>query len=189
MTHRLISCDRWTKRFIALFALLTLTACDVTNNDQPDPNLTASSLSRYNFSSEGIQEFYVDGVWGSGVGIGSGGGSVCCVMIPRKWHEGLQVTVEWRRSDCGGVNENNHSKCAGMKGDWPMKILKKIVPIESYDVLDETQVFFLPHDEIKIYVTDKSPWHAGHPSKLLSKLGDIDQRPFTDAEMKRFMEP
>ncbi|HQU89182.1 MAG TPA: DUF3304 domain-containing protein [Denitromonas sp.] len=189
MIHSLIHPARWLATFCALFALLILSGCDVTNDDRPDPNMTASSLSRYNFSAEGIQEFYVDGVWGSGVGIGSGGGSVCCVMIPSKWHEGLQVTVEWRRSDCGGVNENNHSKCAGMKGDWPMKILKKTVPIEPYDVLDETQVFFLPNDEIKIYVTNKSPWHADHPSKLLSKLGDIDQQPFTDAEMKRFMEP
>ncbi|TVO59111.1 MULTISPECIES: DUF3304 domain-containing protein [Denitromonas] len=187
MIHTLIHPARWRATLCALFALLTLTACDVTNDDRPDPNITASSLSRYNFSSEGVQEFYVDGVWGSGVGIGSGGGSVCCVMIPNKWHEGLQVTVEWRRSDCG-VPKSSECTLENV-GNWPKKTLKKTVPIEPYDVLDETQVFFLPNDEIKIYVTDKSPWHAGHPSKLLSKLGDIDQRPFTDAEMKRFMEP
>ncbi|MFV0662953.1 DUF3304 domain-containing protein [Denitromonas sp.] len=189
MTHRLISSRRWTRRFIAQFTLLTLTACDVTNDDRPDPNVAASSLAAYNFSPNGIHEFYVDGAWGSGVGLGSGGGSVCCAMIPRKWHEGLQVTIKWRRGDCSkGVDAEGKSNCRH-DPEVPTKILEKSIPIEPYDVLDQTQVFFLPNDEIKIYVTDKSPWHAKHPSKLLSRLGDIDQHPFTDAEMKRFMEP
>lgn len=180
MTHPLISSLRWTKHVLALFALLALAACDVTNDDRPDPNVAASSLSRYNFSSEGIQEFYVDGVWGSGVGIGSGGGSVCCVMIPRKWHEGLQVTVEWRRSDCG-VPKSPECTLENV-GNWPKKTLKKTVPIEPYDEPDETQVFFLPHDEIRVYVTKYGAHSPHHPAGLGGA------RPLTDDEFNEFLQ-
>ncbi|KAA3654389.1 MAG: DUF3304 domain-containing protein [Proteobacteria bacterium] len=182
MTHRLISSRRWTRRFIALFTLLTLTACDVTNDDRPDPNVAASSLAAYNFSPNGIHEFYVDGTWGSGVGLGSGGGSVCCVMIPRKWLEGLQVTIEWRRGDCSkGVDAEGKSNCRH-DPEVPTKILKKTVPIEPYDEPDETQVFFLPHDEIRVYVTKYGAHSPHHPAGLGGA------RPLTDDEFNEFLQ-
>ena len=181
MIHTLIHPARWRATLCALFALLTLTACDVTNDDRPDPNITASSLSRYNFSSEGVQEFYVDGVWGSGVGIGSGGGSVCCVMIPNKWHEGLQVTVEWRRSDCGVPKSSECNLENARAGTWPKKTLKKTVPIEPYDEPGVTQVFFLPHDEIRIYVSEYGAHSPHHPAGLGRA------RPLTEDEFNRYM--
>ncbi|HPR06957.1 MAG TPA: DUF3304 domain-containing protein [Denitromonas sp.] len=179
MIHTLIHHARWRATLCALFALLTLTACDVTNNDRPDPNIAASSLAAYNFSAEGIQEFYVDGAWGSNVGIGSGGSSVCCVMIPSKWHGGLQVTVEWRRSDCG-VPKSSECTLENV-GNWPKKTLKKTVPIEPYDEPDETQVFFLPHDEIRVYVTKYTARSAHHPAHLGRA------RPLTEDEFTRFI--
>lgn len=145
--------------------------------------MAASSLSAYNFSAEGIQEYFIDGSWGGGVGINSGGGQVCCVKIPSKWHDKLDVTIEWRRSDCGkGVDADGNSNCAG-EPRRPQKTLKKTVPIEPYNAPNTVQVFFLPHDEIKIFVSDMAPWHPEHQSKL----GDIGPHPFTEDEFQRFI--
>ena len=94
------------------------------------------------------------------------------------------MKIEWRRSDCGGVDAQGRSKCRDMElGTWPKKTLKKTVPIEPYSAPDTVQVFFLPHDEIKIYVSDMAPWHPEHPSKL----GDVGPHPFTEDEFQRFI--
>ncbi|HQU89180.1 MAG TPA: DUF3304 domain-containing protein [Denitromonas sp.] len=179
MTRPFTHPSRWLATLCALLALLILTACDVTNDDRPDPNMSASSLGAYNFSAEGIQEFFVDGVWGSGVGIGNGGGSVCCVMIPRKWHEGLQVTVEWRRSDCG-VPKSPDCSLENV-GNWPKKTIKKTVPIEPYEEPGVTQVFFLPHDEIRIYVSEYGAHSPHHPAGLGGA------RPLAEDEFNRYL--
>jgi len=164
--YRIILCNVLRNGLLPLAVLLTLSGCDVASRDTTNDGFSMSSLAGYNFSTHGIHEFYVDGAWGSGVGIGDGGGSVCCVRIPSKWHEGLQVTVEWRRGDClKGVDENGWSNC---RNDpvHTTKILKKTIPIEPYSEPGITQVMFLPNDEIKIFITDKMPTHPEHPSGL-----------------------
>lgn len=170
-------------RYLLLIGAIVLAACDSNFTPQPADNMAGSSLSAYNFSAEGIQEYFVGGAWGGGVGIGSGGGQVCCVKIPRKWHDKLEVTVEWRRSDCGVPKSPQCSHENAVSGSWPMKTLKKTIPMEPYGAPDTVQVFFLPHDEIKIYVSDMAPWHPEHPSKL----GDVGPHPFTEDEFQRFM--
>ena len=171
----------WLRCLIWMGAM-ALAACD--SNFTPPDNMAGSSLSAYNFSAEGIQEYFVDGAWGSGVGIGSGGGQVCCVKIPKKWHDGLKVTVEWRRSDCGGVDTQGRSKCRDMElDDCPMKTLKKTVSIEAYVEPGMTQVVFLPHDEIKVYVSNMDIGHLDHPSKF----GDIAPHPLTEEEFQRLI--
>ncbi|NMF97751.1 DUF3304 domain-containing protein [Aromatoleum toluolicum] len=146
--------------------IVTLSGCNNGSRESRDDRFSMSSLSAYNFSTEGIQEYYVDGAWGSGVGIGSGGGSVCCVQIPSKWYEGLQVNLEWRRSDCGkGVDENGRSFCRNEPGN-PTVNLKRTIPVEPYSEPGTIQIMFLPNDEIRIYVSEDAPWGPDHPSHL-----------------------
>ncbi|WP_051092224.1 DUF3304 domain-containing protein [Aromatoleum toluclasticum] len=143
-----------------------LTGCDVATRDAHDDTSSASGLSAYNYTTEGIQEFYLDGAWGSGVGIGGGGGVVCCVALPKYWHAGLSTTIEWRRSDCGkGVDENGWSNCRNDPAN-PTRALKKTILIEPYEKPEDLQVLFLPDDEIRIYVTGLSPSHPEHPARI-----------------------
>lgn len=143
-----------------------LPGCDVATHDANDDAFSASGLSAYNYTTEGIQEFYLDGAWGSGVGIGGGGGVVCCVSLPRKWHPDVITTIEWRRSDCGkGVDENGWSNCRNDPAN-PTRIIKKTIPIEPYETPGRVQVMFLPDDNVKIYVRDDDPWAHEHPSHL-----------------------
>ena len=149
--------------FLALTLILTQ-GCgqEETSNSEG----TASSIIGYNYTAEGIQEFYVNGAWGGGLGIGSGYGKTCCVMLPDKWVPGLSVTVEWRRTDCGELYQNGHGRCAGAVKTWPEKILKKEISIEFYERPNSVQVMFLPNDEIKIYISHLAPQHPEHPGKL-----------------------
>lgn len=141
-----------------------LTGCDVATRNEQDDAFSPSGLSAYNYSNEGIQEFHLDGTWGSNVGVGAGGGAVCCVSVPKKWRPRLTVTLEWRRSDCGIPRS---PQCTiENAGKWPKKSFKKTIPIEPYEVPGRVQVMFLPDDDVKIYVRDEDPWADEHPSHL-----------------------
>ncbi len=164
MKHRFLSL-LW-----ALCGMCMLTAC----SKEPLKNeASSSSISGYNYTSEGIQEFFVTGAWGSGISIGGGGAMVCCVNLPDKWTPDLKVTVEWERSDCGPEGPRG-SRCpvppdleiTGKLPPWAHKKLKKNVPIEPYEKSDTVQVFFLPNDEVKVYVYPDDPHAVGHPAKL-----------------------
>jgi len=149
--------------FLALTLILTQ-GCgqEETSNSEG----TASSIDGYNYTAEGINEFYVNGAWGGDLGIGSGYGKTCCVMLPDKWVPGLSATVEWRRTDCRG---DRKERCPARIEDldkWPMLTIKKDISIEPYERPNSVQVMFLPNDEIKIYISHLAPHHPEHPGKL-----------------------
>jgi len=152
------------KRLILISMLAFIYGCGKTEPGKSEG--TASSISGYNYTAEGIQEFFVNGAWGGNLGIGSGYGRVCCVMLPDKWTPGLSATVEWVRTDCGDLYGSVHSRCGYETKDWPYKTLKKEIPIEPYERPNSVQVMFLPDDEIKIYVSPFDPQHPEHPGKL-----------------------
>lgn len=165
MKHRVLSL------LLTLCSVWMLTAC---SKEPPKNEASSSSISGYNYTSEGIQEFFVNGAWGSGISIGGGGATVCCVNLPGKWTPDLRVTIEWERSDCGERGPSN-TRCpplppgfeAGQTPPpWQYKRLKKEVPIEPYEKSDTVQVFFLPNDEVKVYVYPDDPHAVGHPAKL-----------------------
>lgn len=142
-----------------------LQACGKTEDPAKEEG-SASSISGYNYTIEGIQEFYVNGQWGGNLGIGDGGGSnVCCVNLPKKWTPGLSATVTWRRSDCGGQGPGNE-RCPIGGDKWYFKNLEATVPIESYDRPYTMYVAFLPNDEVKIYVTPVGLRNPNHPANL-----------------------
>lgn len=163
---------------------LALQACSKTEEANKKPEGTAVAISGYNYTIEGIQEFYVNGTWGSNLGIGDGGGGrVCCVMLPDKWTPGLSATVEWRRSDCGGNGPGNARCPFGTHGEgWKEKAIKVLVPIEPYNRPNELQVVFLPNDEVKIYSFYAGLQHPDHPAKL------GDPRPLDHPEWRPYHE-
>ncbi len=153
----------------ALFAVL-LTAC---SKAPPKNEASSSSIAGYNYTSEGIQEFFVNGAWGGGISIGGGGATVCCVNLTEKWSPELKVTIEWERSDCGErgpgsarcpIPENETALSPPVK--WQYKKFQKEVPLEPFEKSDTVQVFFLPNDEVKVFVSSLGPGHPEHPAHL-----------------------
>ena len=61
------------------------------------PGETAKpSIVGVNYSSHSISTFLVNGRDGANVPAhGGGGGFVCCIDVPRRWHKGLTARVQW----------------------------------------------------------------------------------------------
>jgi hypothetical protein len=165
---------------------LLFSAC---GKEPPRNEASASSISGFNYSGEGIQEYHVNGVWGGGISIGGGYGTVCCVNLPDRWTPDLKVTIGWRRSDCGQRGPAN-TRCPPLPPDfqmgqrppeWKYKSLKKEVPVERFERGDTVQVFFLPDDQVKVYVSSIDPEHKDHPAAL-GRPHPLDKPNWKDSE-------
>jgi len=126
-------------------------------------------ITGYNFMWEGVEEYYVNGGYGSNLPpYGGGGATSCCVSIPRQWTPDLRVTVDWTVGHyTKPYAERKHlSVTEDIKQNWVQRTLSKTVPIERYDRPGDVQVFFLPNDEIKVYSSGLDLGHPGHPSGM-----------------------
>jgi Protein of unknown function (DUF3304) len=104
-----------------------------------------------NYTEIPIGDFYTDGMWGAAIPsrIGSWSGTIiCCVLLPKKWHPGLTVTVQWQ-------DDNLYKKD-------PNALAGRQVPVEHYEYFSDgfLYVLFFPNDKIKVYA---SPWLPGFP--------------------------
>ncbi|WP_017453016.1 DUF3304 domain-containing protein [Herbaspirillum rubrisubalbicans] len=73
------------------------------------------------------------------------GGKGCCLKLPKKWKPGMQVRVEWQKSDKKMTEET-------------MRI--KVMEIPEYDKPGDLYVAFYTGDEVEIVVSWAEP---GHP--------------------------
>jgi hypothetical protein len=111
-----------------------------------------ATINPYNFTDVGIADIYVDGTWGGSVDANSGGGgSVCCVMVPRKWRPGLIVHVKWQRDD----NQKWYTSQA---------------EIPPYSESHGLQILFFKNDRIGVYLIDYWPCNSMHPMPKSSDL-------------------
>jgi hypothetical protein len=159
---------RWLALACALFMGLALTGCN-----PPAPRVApamAVGITGYNFTNEGVQEFYVNGNYASNLPpYGGGGGVSCCVSLPGQWTPGLTVKVDWTMGHWTTLYETRKHltiaeqiKCCSIE-----RTLSKTVPVERYgEEGGNVQVFFLPNDEIKVWVYDAGPQNPNHPSHM-----------------------
>ncbi|WP_237741908.1 DUF3304 domain-containing protein [Herbaspirillum rubrisubalbicans] len=139
---------------LLMLILLWLVACD---NGQPaaafqDSDSVTVSTDAVNYMHD----------WGLGYTlfnqadnqpIGSGilgflegpGGKGCCLKLPKKWKPGMQVRVEWQKSNKKMTEET-------------MRI--KVMEIPEYDEAGDLYVAFYPGDEVEVVVSWAEP---GHP--------------------------
>ena len=84
-----------------------------------------------------------------------GGRTVCCVMLPYKWHPDMKVTVRW--------NVTNWRDCKG-------EDLEAVVPVEKYDEPEQLWVHFLANGKVRVVSSMYGAAKAnapgsGHPVK------------------------
>jgi len=153
---------------MALALLAFASACKPA--EPAEPAAYAAGITGYNFTSEGVQEFYVNGQWGSNLPpFGGGGGTTCCVNVPKHWRPGLVAKIDWTMGRWTTPYESRKHlpiseqiACCSAE-----RTLSKTVPIERYDPEGgRLQVFFLPNDEIKIWVSNYMLGHERHPSGM-----------------------
>ena len=155
---------RWSIVLAVMAAALGLAACSPTAAKP-----VAVGITGYNFTAEGVQEYYVNGMRGSNLPPYGGGGSTsCCVSLPAKWTPELTVKVSWTVGDwkvpysqIAKLSTSEQIACC-----WIERTLSKAVPVERYEVGGIVQVFFLPHDEIKVWVSQYDLGHEKHISGM-----------------------
>lgn len=167
---RVRSLYRWFAVFAMLAAGLGLSACEPAAAKPITVGITG-----YNFTAEGVQEYYINGMRGSNLPPYGGGGSTsCCVSLPAKWTPGLTVKVSWMIGDwkvpyaqIATLTTQEQIACC-----WAERTLSKVVLVEPYGKKGgRLQVFLLPKDEIQIWVSDigllspEHPSHMGYPKK------------------------
>ena len=165
--------SRSTIKSILTFAFaialgLLLAGCDPAPPKAPES--IAMGITGYNFTDEGVQRFFVDGMYGSNLPpYGGGGKTSCCANLPEKWSPGLFVKVAWTMGDwtvpyeqIAHLTTEEQLKCC-----WRVRSLSKTVPVERYEEeLGKLQVFFLPDDQIKVWVYPAGPQNPRHPSRM-----------------------
>ncbi|ABC38815.1 DUF3304 domain-containing protein [Burkholderia thailandensis] len=124
---------------------------------QSEGDTMSLNLNALNYTEIPIGKFYVNGTWGGNVRsrIGSGGiGILCCVSLPKKWHPGLNITVEWRDDE--------------MYKNDPNSLASRAVPVEKYEYFSDgfLWVLFFPGGKIKAYASKWMPGFPGFPEGL-----------------------
>jgi len=144
---------------------LSLAACNPTAAKPITVGITG-----YNFTAEGVQEYYVNGMRGSNLPPYGGGGSTsCCVSLPAKWTPELTVKVSWTMGDwkvpyaqIAALSTQEQIACC-----WIERTLSKVVPVERYgEEGGRLQVFFLTNDEIRVWVSNIGLLSPEHPSRM-----------------------
>ena len=164
-------------RWLAALAVAcwVLTGCQsVTSTASPSQpqkaKSFASGITGYNFTNEGVQYYVVDGNYGSNLPpYGGGGKTSCCMRLPGQWQPDLTVKVTWITGHWTVPLEKVHAMDIekAIECCLARRTLSKTVPIERYGPDDDgLQVFFLPGDEIKVYVSRYGLGHEKHPSGM-----------------------
>lgn len=172
--------DRCLQLAVALTLLALTSACEPVEPAEPASSYSAG-ITGYNFTSEGVQEFYINGQGGSNLPpFGGGGKTSCCVNVPKQWRPGLVAKIDWTMGRWTTPYESRKhlSPAAQVACCSAERKLSKTVSIERYGVEGgELQVFFLPNDEIEVWVSNYDLGHEKHPSGMAYPKNPNPQEP------------
>ncbi|MCD9087069.1 DUF3304 domain-containing protein [Stenotrophomonas sp. SY1] len=141
---------RTGKRWRVIFAACLLSLLSACGAKSEEDNTAMGSINGYNSTDQAITPFYVNSYGGVKMNAYSGGGSVCCVIYPKKWHPGLTAKVKWATSS--GKSD----------GDPTLTWHEAEVPIEPYDISGRMNVHFLPDNKVRILIFNGTPRAEGY---------------------------
>ncbi|MDY7562401.1 MULTISPECIES: DUF3304 domain-containing protein [unclassified Pseudomonas] len=126
----------------------------------------------------GLNYFMVNGNGGPNIGPYGGGGSQnCCVTLPRQWHPGLTVVVEWEKDPTPHAYADWPEP--RFSDAWHVRMKKEktnntrhraVVEVAPYEVLGVVDVHFLPCDQVAVSAVAATPGHAKYPFSYPSKM-------------------
>ena len=129
----------------------------------------ALSYLGVNHTSKGVATFAINGEGGilNVPPYGGGGGSVCCVSVPKQWRPGLVAKIDWQesgryvRDDQADIVLEDGLRYGVIEGAWK----SKTVPIPEYkpDEMEHFDVHFFANDEIQVKVGGRMmPYHPDY---------------------------
>lgn len=148
----------------ALLIIAMLGACERRKTIHTD-------VGTFNFTDHVITSAWINNAWVGNVRTKEGGGSVCCVALPRVYQPGYTITVDWERYDC--ISSISECFYKYKSGEWPIKTLQKTLTIPPYTdkSAGELQLVFLPGDEIRVYASMLGLGHPQHQAR--AEFGDL----------------
>ncbi|MDR2014090.1 MAG: DUF3304 domain-containing protein, partial [Azoarcus sp.] len=129
----------------------TETATQKTPHHSPFASVMVDSVNYLHDRGMGYTLYDISGTDKKPVGgsivdpLGSGGAKECCFKLPRVWHPGIKLRVEWQDSDF----ERTH----------PEKYAQDL-ELPRYDRPADVYVVFYPEHKVEVFV---SPAEPGHP--------------------------
>ena len=144
-----MACARWLVYAIA--CAFCLNACSFQEE------LLGFDTVAYNHTTDrSIYRFSVNGSMGAGTGPRSGGGGFsCCVNLPKVWHPGIKVKIEWEYQG-GDI----------LPPPPPDQMVEIEVPKYGPNDLGMLAVHFFPDHKVKVLVTMLSIKHPDYPAEL-----------------------
>ncbi|MEB0043675.1 DUF3304 domain-containing protein [Pseudomonas sp. MH10] len=146
-----------------VLACLALQACS-----QSLPDRLGAPIEGYSHTSAAINYFMVNGNGGPNIGpYGGGGKQNCCVSMPRQWHPGMTVVVEWEKDPNTGPDVNlppigtDAYRAAYKIHAAKYTRHRAVVEVAPYEQLGLVNVHFLPCDQVKVAA---SPSYLGRPN-------------------------
>jgi Protein of unknown function (DUF3304) len=146
---------------LAALLLAPLGACS-------QDNTLAVGYKAYNHTATSIVSIIVNGEGGilHATAYG-GGGEICCVALPTKWHPGLKATIKWQEEGTYKVDEHG----AVVKVDGVPVLIRKpykerIIDVPKYEGGERTgqfRIHFFPNDEVKVTVLLFGPGDPRYP--------------------------
>ncbi|MEB0025761.1 DUF3304 domain-containing protein [Pseudomonas sp. MH9.2] len=157
----------------AALACLALQACS-----QSLPDRLGAPIEGYSHTSAAINYFMVNGNGGPNIGPYGGGGSQnCCVSLPRKWHPGLTVVVEWEKDP--NVGASRYWGVPPFSDAWRARMKehrskytrhRAVVEVAPYEQLGLVNVHFLPCDQVKVAASPSYHGRPNHPYNYPLKM-------------------
>lgn len=87
--------------------------------------------------------------------MGGGGKEVCCVVIPRHWHNGLKVKIAWKQGSHAKLDKHGREIVEDgvpvvIEGTWK----SRVVSIPKYDSvhLGRMHIHFMPNDQVIVKI-------------------------------------
>ena len=139
----------------------------------------STSYVAYNHTDEGIVSIIVNGEGGIlHAEPQSGGGQMCCVILPKKWRPGLTARIKWRvdgdwLKDETGKEIIRNGKRVYVPAPWK----ERTVEVPKYErEMGWFYIHFLPNDEVKVAVTRYGPGRAEHPYHFEKYRSEYERR-------------
>ena len=133
---------------------------------QPQDSTIAVPYGAVNHTNIGIASIVINGQGGVlNIGKhGNGNAGVCCVVVPRQWHPGLTVTIQWRE-DGHWLRDNKGQFILDKDGDkqfieGPWKTRTVSIPRYAQGEIGDFYVFFYPGDDVRAALTSSPEWKA-----------------------------
>jgi hypothetical protein len=153
----------------ALALAVTLTKCGSDNETLPTgitgynhmPRVTGWSIGSFSVNEHSGRNISPEG---------GGAGSSCCVLLPKKWHSGTRVKVDW----------SYDVKLSDPRTPPPPQQAEVKIPEYTPETSGDIQVHFYPDHRIKLVVSRYGIEHPRYP------MSEEDKKPWvTDRTLEQ----